>query len=292
MLEVFWYLQTRSADDAAEFLRFIRSSEYVDLPAMMEYLGGKRGPEVSGLTLGDASGSVVAASTAPASETGTPATDDLEMTDAATDALGAVANVLEQGAGQPSVSETRFTTGNLYPRSEKSDARRFSTLEATKKWRNAYFGSTGVLFYVLGPEQSDRNSAVFGKARKDALIADLVEETTTLEQKTALAEICAMASVGILYTRIAQEVDPPSADMAEYLYATAKDLLDSAISTDPLRAMKLCALLGLYNIAVHATVALAYIGKSLWTSGEVLCTRWLTETCPKSWASVSDVITA
>lgn len=40
-------------------------------------------------------------------------------------------------------------------------------------------------------------------------------------------------------------------------------MLDSAIEANPLRAMKMCALLAMYNVVVKGSVALAYVGLSL-----------------------------
>jgi hypothetical protein len=75
-----------------------------------------------------------------------------------------------------------------------------------------------------------------------------------------MCELCGMAAVGVLYMRI--DDSSASAELASNFYSITKHFLDNAIEADPLRATKVCALLALYNIVLHASVALAYVGRS------------------------------
>jgi hypothetical protein len=75
------------------------------------------------------------------------------------------------------------------------------------------------------------------------------------------AELAGMASIGIVHAQLANPTTAPLAELGEYFYAVAKLGLDTAIVYNPLRAVKLCTLIAMYNIIIHATVALAYLGK-------------------------------
>jgi hypothetical protein len=70
-----------------------------------------------------------------------------------------------------------------------------------------------------------------------------------------------MAAIGTLYLRIPTDLEwHPSTEMAEYFYSLAKHLLDYCVQTCPLRAMKTCSLLAMYNVGLRATVSLSYVG--------------------------------
>lgn len=70
-----------------------------------------------------------------------------------------------------------------------------------------------------------------------------------------MCEVCASAAVGSQYSH-----GKVSAQAGHQFYNIARHLLDDAIQVDPLRGMKVCALLAMYNIVIKGSVALAFIG--------------------------------
>ncbi|KAK1910317.1 hypothetical protein P3342_006592 [Pyrenophora teres f. teres] len=90
-------------------------------------------------------------------------------------------------------------------------------------------------------------------------IGDIFSHVNSLELRTYAAELAGMAAIGVVHAQLADPAKAPPAELADYFYAIAKHGLDSAILYNPLRAMKVCVLIGMYNVVVKATVALAYI---------------------------------
>ena len=96
------------------------------------------------------------------------------------------------------------------------------------------------------------------------------DNSERIRKCAAFSELYGMAAVGLQYNqsnlpilgRINQNtnVDEEATDYSEAMYQHSKHFLDEAIENDPLRAARNCALLTLWNIINHSTVALAYCG--------------------------------
>ena len=137
------------------------------------------------------------------------------------------------------------------------------TIMIIKNAVNMFLQSAGMLFHCFTRKQADNildnEFGLFEHPDKTSLW-DILKRETNIQRNAQLAELCGMAAVGILYLRLQSQNNMPSAESAGYIYSTTRLLLDSSIQANPLRAIKVCALLAMYNIVLKGTVALAYIG--------------------------------
>lgn len=135
---------------------------------------------------------------------------------------------------------------NLYPSNEHCLSASVLALlgsPANRKALQLFLQCTGLLFHV------------FSKTQADAVLEEVLNNAETAIAKTSLCEVCAMAAVAAQYL---QGNTAPST--GHHFYNVARQYLDDAIVADPLRAMKSCALLAMYNIVTKASVALAFVG--------------------------------
>ena len=95
----------------------------------------------------------------------------------------------------------------------------------------------------------------------------IFEESISKRTKASLCAVCVMAAIGLQYTRdpIPSMNFETSTEAGTYacvssFYWVSKELLEGAIETNDLEAMKVCAMLSIFNIIAHSTVALAYTG--------------------------------
>jgi hypothetical protein len=151
----------------------------------------------------------------------------------------------------------------IYQSSEAERCSPFVTVATVRGAVDMFFKATGLLFYVFPKEQADSiqhdllNEAEYPG---DTLFTAILRKSNSVQKRAQLAEICGAAGVGLLYLRLLDKQQPPPLGLSDYFYSTTKQMLDSAIKANPLRAMKVCALLAMYNIVVKGSVALAYVG--------------------------------
>lgn len=135
---------------------------------------------------------------------------------------------------------------NLYPSNEHCLSASVLALLRSPANREAlqlFLQCTGLLFHV------------FSKTQADSVLEEVLSNTGTAIAKTSLCEVCAMAAVAAQYLQ-----GSTAPGTGHHFYNVARQYLDDAIAVDPLRAMKSCALLAMYNIVTKASVALAYVG--------------------------------
>jgi len=110
----------------------------------------------------------------------------------------------------------------------------------------SFYSSSGKLFHVFPQEQADAYyQSVFG-----------LDGIPDLSQKVAIACICSIAAVGIQYNGVDFE------NGAELVfYEIARHFFVNTVEESPLDAVKVCAMLTMYNIMNKTTVALAFVGK-------------------------------
>lgn len=144
----------------------------------------------------------------------------------------------------------------------------------------AFFRCTGSLFYVYTEEEGDSLQQDVLKHLSPTDWLDGDSQGVESEVAISFAEMCGMSAIGLQYT-----IEPIPAmgytgskadgsfEFTGDFYRIAKQLLDEAIGFNPLRAMKLCTLLSLYNIIAHSSVALAYAGLSLYSGFWFNCIR-------------------
>ncbi|QKD57570.2 uncharacterized protein FOBCDRAFT_140392 [Fusarium oxysporum Fo47] len=108
----------------------------------------------------------------------------------------------------------------------------------------SFFSSSGKLFHVFSREQvSGYYKDVFGR-----------DGCPIPRQKTAICCLAAVAAVGVQYNAGDFEVA-----IEGVFYDLARQFFGSFMEEQPLDAIKVCALLAMYNIMNKATVSLAYI---------------------------------
>jgi hypothetical protein len=130
-------------------------------------------------------------------------------------------------------------------------------LSGPLKW---FFNCVGALFYIMNEdavEESIQSIKHVQLPLEDIVSANKEKDPT---MATIAAELAGMASIGVVHANLSDPTATSPAEVADYFYAVAKLGLDTAIEHSPLRAVKICALIAMYNIIVHATVALSYLG--------------------------------
>lgn len=110
----------------------------------------------------------------------------------------------------------------------------------------SFYSSSGKLFHVFTQAQADAYyRSVFG--------LDGIPDTS---QKVAIACICSIAAVGVQYNGVDFE---HGAELV--FYDIARHFFVNTVEESPLDAVKVCAMLTMYNIMNKTTVALAFVGK-------------------------------
>ncbi|KAH7132555.1 hypothetical protein B0J11DRAFT_503723 [Dendryphion nanum] len=162
-----------------------------------------------------------------------------------------VSSMLRAMTNIPSPINTNFVLGGI--------AQHIS-IDTVKDAVASYYLSTGQLFYV-NPEDHVNNivEEILGDYQPTETFTAVLSAASTLQTKGKLAELCGMAAVGLCYLRLSDQEKFGSPHLCDFFYMTAKDLFDSSIEANSLRAIKLCALFAIYNILKKARVAHAYI---------------------------------
>ncbi|KAG9192483.1 hypothetical protein G6011_11217 [Alternaria panax] len=150
-----------------------------------------------------------------------------------------------------------------------------------------FFNCVGALFYIMNRDDVQVSiTAIEASGNGQTPLGHVFNNGSSIQLRTYAAELAGMAShtlaaIGVIHFQLADPATAPPPELADYFYAVAKHGLDSAISYSPLRAMRVCALLGMYNIVVKATVALAYIelGLSLPRNHKISLKH-----CPPGWS--------
>jgi hypothetical protein len=138
------------------------------------------------------------------------------------------------------------------------------TLRKLDRLLNTFFDIIGKLFHVARRDEVFATLETLREAsHRETRLADLVTPACDMQLRTEVSELAGMAAIGVVHAQLTDPTSSPPIELADYLYTMAKCGLDCAIQQDPLRAMKIAALLSMYNIVVHSTVALTYAGMPL-----------------------------
>jgi hypothetical protein len=132
------------------------------------------------------------------------------------------------------------------------------TIGTVKLAVDVFFRCTCLLFYTIPKEQVEAILDGDFQMPNDTPFVSVIEQASSQQKKARLGELCGMAAVGMLFLR-EREDDVYPAQLAEFLYSMTKQSLDSAIEANPFRAMKVCALLCMYNVYTKARVAAAFV---------------------------------
>ncbi|KAF2395715.1 hypothetical protein EJ06DRAFT_260707 [Trichodelitschia bisporula] len=251
MLELYWYLQTKSESEARSLFDRIRAG--ADLPSVTNMLAGSR--ELPTLERDGDDEMVDPLSRPTASE-----------------------HVAEDEAShaKSSDSDETGTPRILMVPSESTLLDVFRIPEAVATLTSAidtFYLGTGIMFYVM-PKTEGYNllsqfHTEFGGGDGTTL-GRMFCEPLDQQSKVLLCELAGMAAVGLQYGR-----DPIPAlrfegtkaagtlEFVDSFYMISKHFLEAVIQFDPVRAIRSCALLALFNVIAHSTMALAYADMGL-----------------------------
>ncbi|KAF2019938.1 hypothetical protein BU24DRAFT_129893 [Aaosphaeria arxii CBS 175.79] len=236
LLETFWCLQRDSgSEQAQDFLKYVKTCDVLDSSSVETWLGNQQKQQ----RIDSPYSTLLSTSSSPRDRVSGYGKEADELSNSQTE------------TPDVELADAQFMSRNV-------------TVTTIRRAVDMFFSSTGLLFYIVPKDQQESlfRSALSrddGPMPLDSPFVDLLRNSTGLEAKARLAEISGMAAIGLLYLRIADEEHAPPEKMAHYFYSIAKQMLDSAVEANPLRAMKVCALLTLYNIYVKARVAMAYV---------------------------------
>jgi hypothetical protein len=234
-MEIFWRLQTTATESAQTFLEFVRRSKSLDVRSLTGYFYDER------------------------------LQDETDEVNGLPDGEPQLPTVEKQESRQTLESLTSAKSSGIYTSPRPGFSVNCITVSAVREAVETFMQSAGGLFRVFTKaEVSDTVNEAF----KDCLRPDeanfikIIGREAGPLRRVQLVEICGMAAVGTLYLRLSrQQCDTPSSESANVLYTITRHLLEVSIAFSPLRAMKICALLAMYNIVLKGTVALAYIGR-------------------------------
>lgn len=119
-------------------------------------------------------------------------------------------------------------------------------VNATRTAIDSFYNCSGKLFHTFSREQTEQ------------AFAKIVEHQGSLHEANQ-ADVCcimAIAAVGAQYVNYRED----DKHQEETFYEAAKRYFDYVVENRPLAAMKICALLAMFNVFGKSMVALAYIG--------------------------------
>jgi hypothetical protein len=227
-------LQTKSPDQATALLELLRSNREGGVGAVLQHFAQYR-QEFPHLT--------TAASNASSSSSRQGAA---QQTTVLTEPLDLPGLLDARGLAQPNSVASSST------RAQHATAR---DLAGPLEW---FFNCVGALFYIMKPEEVDES--IQSIQHVQVPLGDIVLANEDPKMTTIAAGLAGMAAIGVIHATLADPTTGPPAELADYFYEVAKSGLDAAIECNPLGAVKICALVAMYNIIVHATVALSYLG--------------------------------
>jgi hypothetical protein len=233
LYEILWYLQTTSPEQATTLLDRLRANKDNDIGATLQHFAQHRR---------DTSDASKAALTTASPKQNVTLLD----------------SNMPKSLDLPGLLDSRksIQSDDLAAVTGRSHhAATVQGLEGPLQW---FFNCVGALFYITNKEEVKKDIESLDEVHVS--LGDIVTSNKDLKKITIAAELAGMASVGVVHAHLAKSATAPPVELADYFYTVAKLGLDASIRYDPLRAVKICALLAMYNVIVHATVALAYLG--------------------------------
>ena len=243
LYEVLWYLQTTSPDKASALLQHLRAARGENFGAILKQFEQSHSrPAEPSFTSNVVANESPPATTSPAS------------------VILALPEILDH----PRLSTVRKRQSNGTSVAFLPPAQSSATVDGLQGPLKMFFDCVGGLFYIMARADAQASiTAITASGNNGIPLGNFFSNGSVLELRTHAAELAGMAAIGVVHAQLADPATAPPAELADYFYAVTKHGLDSAILHNPLRAMKVCALIGMYNIVVKATVALAYIGTNV-----------------------------
>ncbi|KAF4421797.1 nitrate assimilation regulatory nirA [Fusarium acutatum] len=123
------------------------------------------------------------------------------------------------------------------------------TIRALRDGVNCYFSCLGTMFPIYTREETDAITDTFLEGRKG-------KPDQVVSRKIAYGELLAICAVGFQYDR--QTLPNGNASVCTPFYQKARLFLDYAVEKAPLRAMRICCCLGIYNVIAKSSLAISY----------------------------------
>lgn len=192
-LEMFWYLQTQSLEEAQKYLEYIRGSGPLSLTSTHKWLRDGQNSSTRSNSLSDNSVDKPPATKRPKVVDG-DSKEKMRATEIATDST-------------------------IYETSEAQRCSPYVTITTVRNAVNMFFNATGLLFYVFTKDQADSiqhdllNESKFPGGTSFTAI---LRNSRSLQDKAQLAELCGMAAVGLLYLRLGDKQQVPPVGLSDY----------------------------------------------------------------------------
>lgn len=268
LLEAFWFLQTKSLEEAQQALEQIRAS--TDISAVLKYLNMQR--QLASHTSHGQMAWQEFGRTQQESSPKLPDSGGRRLT------VESVESSLSKASHETHRDD--LWSDDLY-RHQGSDGylkvlKHKDTLPGLKAGLQSFKTYTALVFYVYKPEELEQ-SIQDVLAGLNQVGADWILEAQDNEihrRRSMLSELFAIAALGLQHIDepISQEpsftADTPGAisdvdGLSRTFYQISKALLDETIEYSPYNAMKLCTMFGIFNVVEHSTVALAFTNLGL-----------------------------
>jgi hypothetical protein len=129
-------------------------------------------------------------------------------------------------------------------------------VQALRDGMHCYFSCLGTMFPIYTKSEVDSIMNIFLTTQSDPRGADHLSD-----RKIAYGELLAICALGFQYDR--QNLPNGDSSICTPFYQKARLFLDHVVEKAPLRAMRICCCLGIYNVIAKSSLAISYTGKSL-----------------------------
>jgi hypothetical protein len=126
-------------------------------------------------------------------------------------------------------------------------------VQALRDGVDCYFLYLGTIFPIYTRREADSIIDTF-------LASQEAKADQIISRKIAYGELLAICALGFQYDR--QTLPNGNASICTPFYQKARLFLDYAVEKAPLRAMKICCCLGIYNVIAKSSLAISYTGWS------------------------------
>ncbi|KAF4500027.1 nitrate assimilation regulatory nirA [Fusarium agapanthi] len=124
-------------------------------------------------------------------------------------------------------------------------------IQALRDGVDCYFLCMGNMFPIYTRKEANSILDTFQKAMPDQLAS----------RKIAYGELLAISALGFQYDR--QTLPNSNASVCTPFYQKARLFLDYVVEQAPLRAIRICCCLGIYNVIAKSSLAISYTGRLL-----------------------------
>lgn len=126
-------------------------------------------------------------------------------------------------------------------------------IQALRDGIDCYFSYLGTMFPIYTRKEADSIIDTFLASREG-------NPDQVVSKKVAYGELLAICALGFQYDR--QTLPNGNASICTPFYQKARLFLDYVVEKAPLRAMRICCCLGIYNVIAKSSLAISYTGES------------------------------